>query len=220
MQFYHHFNYNSTQLLSCVTLSVENLHSTTNRKQGTQTMLSHAQSFSESVKEAIKATTEWGVHYFTSRERWYPLPENSLPFSCLKFPKRVPNSNPMSREGKREMREWASINGAVVWQRTGRKETTMARAGTMPENAYFEELSPIKDVTHNSKKSVEENKNSEEEILTYSSDEGNGSSSESENDESLINCPSLIQVATEATFLVGQSSRYGRNVTINKKYFQ
>ena len=34
------FNYNEVNLLSCLTLSVENLHSTVNRKQGTQTLVS------------------------------------------------------------------------------------------------------------------------------------------------------------------------------------
>ena len=43
---------------------------------------------------------------------------------------------------KREMREWASINGAVVRQQSCRQET-MARVGTLPENAYFKELTPI-----------------------------------------------------------------------------
>ena len=41
------------------------------------------------------------------------------------------------------MRDWASINGAVVRQRSCRQETTMARVGTLPENAYFKELTPI-----------------------------------------------------------------------------
>ena len=43
------------------------------------------------------------------------------------------------------MREWASINGAVVRQRSCRQEITMARVGTLPENVYFKELTPIQD---------------------------------------------------------------------------
>ena len=44
------------------------------------------------------------------------------------------------------MREWASSNGAVVRQRIGRHETTMARSGTLPQkNAYYEEFKPISD---------------------------------------------------------------------------
>ena len=41
------------------------------------------------------------------------------------------------------MREWASVNGAVVRQRSCRQETTMARSRTLPENDYHEELRPI-----------------------------------------------------------------------------
>ena len=48
--------------------SVENLHSTVNRKQGTQTVVSYAQDFATTIKESIKALTKWSVHYFTSRE--------------------------------------------------------------------------------------------------------------------------------------------------------
>ena len=53
----------------------------------------------------------------------------------------------LNSDQKREMREWASVNVAVVWQQSCRLEITMARAGTLPGNAYFEEhiayLTPI-----------------------------------------------------------------------------
>ena len=39
------FLYNEVNLLSCMTLSVENLHSAVNRKQGTQTLVPYAQDF-------------------------------------------------------------------------------------------------------------------------------------------------------------------------------
>ena len=59
------------------------------------------------------------------------------------------------------MREWASVNGAVARERSCRQETTMARAGTPPENAYFEELTPISSnqVTNTNEQSVEEELN-------------------------------------------------------------
>ena len=138
-------NYNNVNLLSCMTLSVENLHSTVNKKQTTQTMITYAQSFSIAIKESIKAVTKWGAHYFTSRDTWYPLPDSAISLSELQFPKKSTTSvvkHPLTSDQKREMREWASSNGAVVRQRSCRQETTMARAGTLPENAYFEELIP------------------------------------------------------------------------------
>ena len=63
------FSYNEVNLLSCMALSVKNLHSAVNRKQGTQTLVSYAQNFATTIKESIKAVTKWSVHYFTSRER-------------------------------------------------------------------------------------------------------------------------------------------------------
>ena len=77
------FNYNEVNLLSCMTLSVENLHSTLNRKQGTQTLVSYAQDFATTIKQSIKVGTKWSVHYFTSRERWYPLPNSVVSLASL-----------------------------------------------------------------------------------------------------------------------------------------
>ena len=47
-------------------LSVENLHSAVNRKQGTQTLVSNKQNFTTNIKESIKTVTKWSIHYFTS----------------------------------------------------------------------------------------------------------------------------------------------------------
>ena len=41
------------------------------------------------------------------------------------------------------MWEWASVNGAAVQQQSCGQEATIARAGNLPENAYFEELTLI-----------------------------------------------------------------------------
>ena len=60
------FNYNEVNFLSCVTLSVENLHSAVNRTSE-QTLVSYPQDFATTIKESIKAVTKWSDHYFTSR---------------------------------------------------------------------------------------------------------------------------------------------------------
>ena len=60
-----------------------------NRKQGTKTLVSYAQDFATSIKKSIKAVTKWSVHYFTSRERWYPLPDAAVSLASLQFPKRT-----------------------------------------------------------------------------------------------------------------------------------
>ena len=60
------FNYNEVNFLSCMTLSVENLHSAVNRTSE-QTLVSYPQDFATTIKESIKAVTKWSDHCFTSR---------------------------------------------------------------------------------------------------------------------------------------------------------
>ena len=40
------------------------------------------------------------------------------------------------------MRKWSLLNGAAVRQRRGKQETAIARGGTLPENAYYEDPKP------------------------------------------------------------------------------
>jgi hypothetical protein len=61
-------------------------------------------------------------------------------------------------------REWASLNGAVVRQRSVRQETTMAKPGTLPEGSYEVELVPN---TASDSDPAENN----DEILHYDDDE-------------------------------------------------
>ena len=46
--------YKNINMLSSMTLSLENLDSTVNKKHGTQTVLTYAQSFASSTKESVK----------------------------------------------------------------------------------------------------------------------------------------------------------------------
>lgn len=210
------YGYRKTNLLSCMTLTVENLHSAVNKKQGTQTLIQYAQSFSESIKESIKSISQWSVHYFTSRERWYPVAETAIKLHDLDFPKRRKKTKEnLSADQKQEMREWASINGAVVRQRTCRQETTMARAGTLPQNAYFEELVPIQEAAGSQAKGTEQNRETEEEEIAKEIEEVPQYESDSDNGESSLDD---VGVPDVTTFLVGRSSRYGRSVTFNRKY--
>ena len=126
------FDYKATNLLSCMTLDVENFHSTVHIKQAMLSMLEYYRSFG---LESIKRTTEWKAFYHTSRRSWYPKPEETIPFS------RVPNIKPllvaqMSQGDCHLLRNWASSYGAAVRQRTVRQETTMAKHGTLPKFIY------------------------------------------------------------------------------------
>ena len=55
------------------------------------------------------------IYYFTSKDSWYPLPENSLLFKDLKMPTFCPAA-PMSNDNKVMMREWTLVNGGAVRQ--------------------------------------------------------------------------------------------------------
>ena len=107
------FGYKNVNLLSGMTFDIEHLHSTVNYKHGMQTMLQYARSFTSSIKECVKSLTRWSAYYFTSTESWYPLPSGSLKLSELSFPKPILPSNLPAAE-RVIMREWASVNGAVV----------------------------------------------------------------------------------------------------------
>ena len=118
-----------------MTLDVEHLHSTVNYKQGCQTILQYARAFASSVKESLKSLTKWSAYYYTSASSWYPLPDDGLELKDLVFPTPLLAIS-MMPDDKIMMREWALVNGQVVRQRTVRQETTMAKAGTLPEAAY------------------------------------------------------------------------------------
>ena len=69
--------YDSSNLLSCMALDVENLHSVVHHKSEVSTALQYARDFGSTVKESLKRTTAWSAYYY-SRGSWYPVPERSL----------------------------------------------------------------------------------------------------------------------------------------------
>ena len=99
----------------------------------------------------------------------------------------------------------------------------MARVGTLPENAYLEELTPTSSNqgTNTNEQLVEEELNkgevdieeSEDKIPEYESESDVEATSGEENDEGLVD-----SVSNVATFLVGTSSRFERSIRLNKKY--
>ena len=81
--------YRNINVLSSMTLSLENLDLTVNKKHGTQTVLTYIQSFASSTEESVKESA-W---YLTSREIWYSLLENKMKLEELKFSKRKKKFN-------------------------------------------------------------------------------------------------------------------------------
>ena len=61
------FSYENTNLLSCMTLDVENLHASVHHKSQVSTVLQYARDFRKTAKEGLKRTTSWSAHYYTSR---------------------------------------------------------------------------------------------------------------------------------------------------------
>ena len=133
------FFYKHTNLLSCMTLDVENCHSTVHVKQANMSKAEYCRSFGLAMKEAVnpgvKRVTTWAAYYHTSRRSWYPKPEGGLLLSQVLVMKPLPIVN-MSPADCNALRNWASSYGAAVRQRTVRQETTMARHGTLPEFIY------------------------------------------------------------------------------------
>ena len=81
------FGYRDINFLSCMTLPLENLDSTVNKKHDTQTVLTIPQSFASFMKKSVKRLVEWVTYYCISVEIWYLLPENTMNLEELKFPK-------------------------------------------------------------------------------------------------------------------------------------
>ncbi|CAB3990306.1 Hypothetical predicted protein [Paramuricea clavata] len=234
------YNYQETNLLSCMTLDTEHFHSTTHFKCEVMTMLQYARSFGNCVKESMKRLSSWSAHYFTNPNSWYPLPEGTIHFRELPKLKPLPAAN-QSDESCQLLKEFSSIYGRAVRQRSGRQETTMAKSGTLPPTCYQVNL-PIQEVTLHRQLDEENELNgivgpgnqpniedaqdvdSSEGEVEYDSDE---SELEFEGDNDQRNQPlsaehaaDTPELAREAFFLIGSRSRFGRTVRFNGRFVQ
>ena len=95
-------------------------------------------------------------------------------------------------------------------KRTVHQETTMAKTGTLPESFYHQELKPTdanEDVEWNS----DDLGNNENENLEYDTDDSL--------EDCLDNLDEEVEISKKANFLVGRTSRFGRAVKFNSKFF-
>ena len=125
----------STSLASerLMTLDVEILHSVVYHKNQVSTAFRYARDFGSTAKEGS------ALYYHTSRGSWYPVPERSLGFFEIpSIP--LPSAIKATQDEISMMQEWARAHGSSVRQRSGRQETTMARAGTPPDYLYQKEI--------------------------------------------------------------------------------
>ena len=104
-----------------------------------------------------------------SKDSWYPLPETSINFKDIKMPASLPSAK-MTAENKETMREWASVNRKALRKRTEHQETTMAKAGTLPESCYHQELKHT-DANEGNECNSDDPGNNENENLEYETDD-------------------------------------------------
>ena len=133
--------YSALNLLSCMTLDVENIHSVVHHKEPLCTVLDYARNFASAAKEGLKRTSHWAAHYFINPKSWYPVPERAMVLSAIPVMQPLPPV-PMPQQCVQSMRDWAQTFGAAVRQGSVRQETTMARAGTLPSYLYQREVQP------------------------------------------------------------------------------
>ena len=62
------YDYQALDLLSCMTLHVENCHGTVHSKKVNMSKLEYARSFGATMTESIKRATSWAVYYHTSQK--------------------------------------------------------------------------------------------------------------------------------------------------------
>ena len=124
----------------------------------------------------------------------------------------------MSSKDQQVLIEFSNVYGRSVRQRTGRQETTMTKAGTLPSfcynNAHSDTHAPLPQAMNefNREEPVEEgakNDNGEhaevEDEVTYSSSSG---------DEDFAS----ETASRENFFLIGANTKYGRAVRFNTRY--
>ena len=70
--------YKALDLLSCMTLDVENCHATVHSKKVNVSKLEYARSFRATMKESVQRATSWAAYYHTSRRSWYPKPDTTV----------------------------------------------------------------------------------------------------------------------------------------------
>ena len=113
----------------------------------------------------------------------------------------------MNAKNKETMRQWASVNGKAVRQRTVRQETTMAKAGTLTESCYHQQLKP-----ENIECNSDDPGNNENENLAYDTDNSLEGCLENFDEE--------VKISKETTFFAGRTSRFGRAVRFNSQFFK
>ena len=123
-------SFDGTNLLSCMTLDVEHLHSTSHIKHPLLSKKEYCRDLGNTIKESTKRLSASTVYYYTSeKSSWYPDPDHDIPLSRLPSIPQLANVK-LSDKAVEEMRNYALTYGSAVRQRTNRQETTMEGGGS------------------------------------------------------------------------------------------
>ena len=166
---------------------------------------------------------------FTHPSSWYALPEGTVQFCEVPILKPLP-AREISPFNSQRLQDSASVCRGAVRQRSVRQETTIAKLGKLPFFCYQEKL-PIERVSlrtktrdseedpstsgpagSNEASSVdeEEQRDGTDRSDEFDADESDDTENEPASNESTrSDVPHLV---SEAVFLVGRKSRFGRNV--------
>ena len=97
-------------------------------------MQQYCRQFGSTVKESSKRISKWSAHYYTG-ENWYQPPDNAISLKYMPlFEKEAIKKLELSKI--EIMRNWTTVNGKAVRQRSNRQQATMAVAGTLPMSMY------------------------------------------------------------------------------------
>ena len=222
------YSFGDTNLLSCMTLDIEHLHSTSHVKKILMSKQEYCRSFGTAMKESLKRITYSSFYYHTSHKKaWYPKPEHSsIDYASLPPISPLPAVK-MGASDIEKMLGYASAFGAAVRQRTNRQETTMAKHGTLPEYIYQRSLaisaSKISLQTESTSNPTNDESNEEdcfmeEEVLSeYDSSSSIESDLEVEQTNEMEN-DFACGIDRNSMFLIGATSRFGRAVRLNSRF--
>ena len=189
------FDYQATNLLSCMTLDVENCHSTVHIKQVNMSVKEYSRSFAVTMKESVKRVTQWGAYYHKSRKSWYPKPEETISFS------KVPTMKPLPvvdlSQADMYQRECVALDNPITI-------TSAQHAGAKATETVDDQIA--EDDTADEELVNEFDPSSDEEI-------------EETTDESALVLQGTLQgeIGSAANFLLGARSRFGRVIRFNNR---
>lgn len=84
-------SFDATNLLSCMTLDVEHLHSTSHIKHPLLSKKEYCRDLGDTIKESTKRLLSSTVYYYTSeKSSWYPDPEHEIPLATLPSLPQIP----------------------------------------------------------------------------------------------------------------------------------